>query len=220
MERHRDMSTTVYHPRPNQFGASVKLSQPSIASSPDNWHQPNAVACVTPDGPMPEQINGIAVAPWLKAPETNAAWERLASATEFPEPPFQRLPGLKSAAGVVIQEPDGRVWVVSPSNGFGGYQATFPKGTVEGGLSLTATAIKESFEETGLCIELSGHLLDVVRTTSVTRYYRARRLGGHPAMMCWETQAVHLVPCAELPSLLTHASDHALIELLTRCVAE
>lgn len=213
------MSTIVYHPRRKDCGARVELHQPSKNSPLPTWAQPDAVACVTPDGPMPQEINGIAVSPWLGAPENNAGWEHLASASVFDEPPFEPRPGLKRAAGAVIEEPDGRVWVVSPSNAFGGYQATFPKGTVEGGMSLKATAIKEAFEEAGLWIELSGHLLDAVRTTSITRYYGARRVGGHPAAMCWETQAVHLAPRCTLPDLLTHPSDQALIELLMRSAA-
>ena len=50
---------------------------------------------------------------------------------------------------VVILEDDGRVWVVHPSNGFGGYPATFPKGTLDPGMLLRAAAIREAYEESG-----------------------------------------------------------------------
>jgi 8-oxo-dGTP pyrophosphatase MutT (NUDIX family) len=53
----------------------------------------------------------------------------------------------RAAAGAVVMEPDGRLWLVAPSNGFGGYLATFPKGRVEPGISLQATAIREVWEE-------------------------------------------------------------------------
>lgn len=45
--------------------------------------------------------------------------------------------------------------VCHPSNAFGGYRATFPKGKREPGLSLEQTAIKETFEEAGLVIALT-----------------------------------------------------------------
>jgi hypothetical protein len=53
----------------------------------------------------------------------------------------------------------------------------------EARLSSRANAIKECFEESGLQVELTGFLCDSVRSTSVTRYYTARRLGGSPADM-------------------------------------
>lgn len=210
------MATVIHHPRCDLKGAKVALHHPSAATPIDAWHQPSSVATVTPDGPIPARLNDIELAPWLAAPRNDAGWEHLASGTEFSEPPVTPKPGFKRAAGVVVEEADGRVWLVSPSNAFGGYKATFPKGTVEGGLSMRATAIKEAFEETGLRVELTGYLLDSVRTTSVTRYYRARRLRGHPAAVCWETQAVHLAPRSALPSLLTHTSDQLLVTLLTK----
>lgn len=59
---------------------------------------------------------------------------------------------------------------------------------------ILAGAIKEAFEETGLMVELVGFLVDVLRTTTYSRYYLARRIGGNPADMAWEAQAVMLVP--------------------------
>lgn len=111
-------------------------------------------------------------------------------------------------------EPDGRVWLVSPTNLFGGYPNTFPKGKVSDGLSLKATAMKEVNEEAGLHIVLTGFLCDLPRSTSVTRYYWAKRVGGSPALMDWESQAVHLVPVKELAQWLSNPSDQPLIEKL------
>jgi ADP-ribose pyrophosphatase YjhB (NUDIX family) len=122
-------------------------------------------------------------------------------------PPGSKIP----AAGAVVVEPDGRVWLVSPTNQHGGAQATFPKGTVTT-LSLGATALKEVFDKTGLQIELMTHLLDVDRTTSFTRYYLARRIGGTPAAMGWRSQAVHLVPLELVKERLNLTLDHAVID--------
>jgi 8-oxo-dGTP pyrophosphatase MutT (NUDIX family) len=108
----------------------------------------------------------------------------------------------KRAAGAVIREPDGRVWLYEPTNHYGGYQQTFPKGTVDGADSFEATAAREAFEETGLLVEIGAFLIDSDRSLSVTRFFLACRIGGCPSAMGWEAQAVGLVPMADLH---THA---------------
>jgi ADP-ribose pyrophosphatase YjhB (NUDIX family) len=126
------------------------------------------------------------------------------------------MPGKKPAAGVAIVEPDGRVWIVDPAGGFGGYRHTFPKGKQEQGLSLQETAIKESFEESGLKVTITGLLGDFERDTSITRYYLARRTGGSPNEFHGETEAVRLVPVAELDDWLTNKNDRPVVEALKR----
>ena len=81
------------------------------------------------------------------------------------------------------------------------------KGFVKSRLNLFANAIKEAHEETGLRIRLTGHAHDSERTTSMTRYYHAERIGGHPSDMGWETQAVHLVPKDQLEDHLNSPLD-------------
>jgi 8-oxo-dGTP pyrophosphatase MutT (NUDIX family) len=120
---------------------------------------------------------------------------------------------------VIIIEDDGRVWLVSPTNGFGGYAATFPKGRVDAGGTLQHTAVREAFEESGLAVRLEAFLLDASRTQTYTRYYIARRVAGSPAAMGWETQAVHLVPAARLEELAVHPNDAAVIMAARRWMA-
>jgi 8-oxo-dGTP pyrophosphatase MutT (NUDIX family) len=96
------------------------------------------------------------------------------------EPALFTRPGKKPSAGIVIIEPDKRVWAFEPTNHFAGYTLTFPKGTVEAGWSLAATAAREAFEETGLLVEVGTFLADVERTLSVARFYLGRRRGGSP----------------------------------------
>ncbi|MGY6278175.1 NUDIX hydrolase [Methylomonas sp. MgM2] len=128
------------------------------------------------------------------------------------EPDFPRLDkGKHYAAGVVIEEPDGRCWMVAPTNGFGGYEATFAKGTIEDGIKPQASAIKEAYEESGLKVEIVGFIADVEKSTSVTRYYRARRVGGNPADMGWESQAVHLVPSDQVHYYINSPYDLPLL---------
>lgn len=164
---------------------------------------------------MPAVLNGIEVGSWT-APSDISGWGALADlkAGGFSEPPMPHVHGRSAASGVVILEGDGRVWVISPSNAFGGYVNTYPKGKLEAGLGLHANALKESYEETGLQVALTGFLCDSIRTTSVTRYYTARRLTGHPGQMGWETQAVHLVPRAQLAHFVSHPNDAAILQAL------
>lgn len=118
--------------------------------------------------------------------------------------------GLKVSAGVIIMEPDGRVWIYEPKGHFGGYKNTFPKGTQEKGLSLQQTAIKEAFEESGLQVEITGFLMDQQKTTSMTRYYVARRVGGDPSDAHWEASNVKLVPTQDLSKYLNTNLDKAI----------
>lgn len=164
-----------------------------------------------PDGAMPGRLNGIDILPWSAAvPE----WEVLAGARDLPEPPFLRPEGMAAAAGVIIVEDDGRVWLVAPTNQFGGYAATFPKGRVDPGGELRPTAVREAFEESGLKVRIASFLIDVRRRQTYTRYYIASRVGGTPADMGWESQAVLLVPLARLRQLATNQNDEAVIAAL------
>lgn len=131
------------------------------------------------------------------------------------EPPFHLPEGKNASSGVIIEEPDGRIWVVHPTNKFGGYEATFPKGSAEPELSLQANAVKEAFEESGLEIEITGFIGDFERTTSVARMYRARRVGGSPVHAGWESQAVSLVPKEKLKDILNMWPDHSIVDSIT-----
>ena len=203
----------TYHPRRDENGKLVEIKSPSSTTPLETWHQPAAIARVIPDGPMPKMVNSVAVKSWADFPKTAKGWEDLAANSRVNEPAFQVPAGYKKAAGVVLREPDGRVWVVAPSNGYAGYKATFPKGTMEG-KSAQATAMIEAFEESGLQVRPLRHLTDVKRTQSYTRYFLAERIGGNPADMGWESQAVMLVPTGQLHQVLNSEYDIPVIEAL------
>ena len=207
---------TTLHPHKNDHGQPVILMSPSTPSSLGAWADASQHAIVTPRSPMPAVLNGLSFTSWQDPPCDGAGWEQLAASSDFVEPPFKAIAGKKVSSGVVVVELDGRIWVVSPSNRFGGYTNTFPKGTLSPGekLSLRANAIKETFEETGLKVELTGFLADCDRSTGPARYYLGRRLGGNPADMGWETQAVHLVPRELLPGVTSHKNDGAILAAL------
>lgn len=208
------LSGPVLHPRMDDAGKPVTLKQPSQPSSQQAWADPDALACVVPDGSMPAAVNGIPISSWTQPPQSITQWEALAAQTTVAEPELKVPAGYKKAAGVVILEADGRIWVVAPSNAFGGYKATFPKGKLDKGLSLQATALVEAFEESGLQVRLIRHLVDVKRSTSYTRYYLAERVGGNPADMGWESQGVMLVPVAKLNQVLNSPNDQPIVAAL------
>jgi ADP-ribose pyrophosphatase YjhB (NUDIX family) len=164
---------------------------------------------------MPESVGGIPFRSWANVPTNAAAWEKLVEEATLEEPVFAGKK--KPASGVVSVEQDGRVWVVSPTNEFGGYTNTFPKGKLEKvKLSLKANALKEAYEESGLQVELIAYLCDSDRDSSTTRYYLARRIGGNPADMDWESQATSLVPRGHLSKFVSHLNDKAVLDALDR----
>jgi len=206
--------TIVFHPQPDEHGKAVRILRPSRATDLGAWHAPTRQATVLPLGALPGDLNGVPFAPWLGTPTTPAGSDGVDGQATIDEPAFAPPPGKAAAAGVVIVEQDGRVWAVAPSNRFGGYDATFPKGRVDAGVGLQANAIREAFEESGLRVAIVAFLVDSARTQTYTRYYLARRIGGNPALMGWESQAVHLAPLAALAQLLCNPNDRAVIAAL------
>lgn len=168
----------------------------------------------TKKSPPPAELHGLAFKSW-KAPKTNEDWETLVG-DGVDEPDLPLIPkGFKQGAGVFIKEPDGRIWLIKPTNGFGGYKYTWPKGGVEKGMSLQGTAIKEAYEETGLHVELTGYAGDMEHDVteswrSHARYYYAKRVGGTPTDASWESEGVALVQPDELHNFLNKTVDRTM----------
>ena len=203
------------HPKLNDAGKSVEVKRPHHASDRATWNDADAVATFLPDGDVPASLNGVPFRRWRDHPTTPEGWDYVDGVNEYlVEPAFPDTGKKYASAGVIIEELDGRIWLCAPTNAFGGYNATFPKGSAEPGLSLQANAVKEAFEETGLQVRITGFLGDFERTTSVARMYRAVRVGGTPVEMGWESQAVHLCPQSRLYDLLNRWADHPVAEML------
>jgi hypothetical protein len=134
----------IYHPMPDERGRPVLLHKPSQSTALSSWGQADAIATVIPAGDCPAKLNGITMTAWLDVPTSVQAWDNVEGQCEFEEPPFDPPAGKMPAAGVVVEEPDGRFWLVAPSNAFGGYTATVPKGRIEGHLNRQASAIREA----------------------------------------------------------------------------
>jgi len=206
------MSGPQIHPRPDNHGKPVTIKHPSTATPLDCFDDPTKVAIVVPDGEAPESLNGTGIAPWKGAPTRTAEWLHVNGQAQLSEPAMTPKAGKKMSAGVVTIDPDGRFWAVAPTNSFGNYKVTFPKGTIDNDMTPQASAIKEAFEESGLQVEITDFLGDFERSTSVTRYYMAKRVGGDPATMGWESQAVLLIPKNDLLAVLDHPNDKKLVE--------
>ncbi len=208
---------TQFHPLRDGLGRRVPILRPNQPTLAETWSDPNRGATFVPRSPVPAAIGGVPVRKWKGAPSNCAGWEALASEADFDEPHYLPLRELHPASGAIVVEEDGRIWIVSPSNQFAGYENTFPKGTIKGKheLSLRANAIKEVFEESGLLVQLTGFLCDSVRTQSYTRYYLGHRVEGSPAEMGWESQAVHLIPPAEIATWVNHHNDAPILQALT-----
>lgn len=206
-------ATWTYHPQPDEHGRKVRLHAPSCEANLHALADPRAALTFVPGSECAGVLAGVPLAACARETVEDAC-RRANAAPVFTEPPFDLPPGKHAAAGAVVREGDGRLWLVAPSNAFGGYTATFPKGRAESGLSLQATAIREVWEESGLHVELTAWLGDFARTQTFTRFYVARRIGGHPAHMGWESQAVHLVTPAQARVLLNRDTDRAVLDAL------
>ena len=65
-------------------------------------------------------------------------------------------------------------------------------------------------------MRLRKHLVDVKRSQSYTRYFLAERVGGNPADMGWESQAVMLVPVEQLAQVLNSPNDAPIVDALEK----
>ena len=204
----------MIHPKPNGSGQPVLITSPHSLGPESYWHLADQIGTFLPEGPVPAALNGIPCATWREAPTSLDDWARVpGQLPDLAEPPFDPQ-GKQPAAGLIIEESDGRIWIVCPTNRFAGCAASFPKGRADEGLSLQVTAIKETFEETGLQVAITGLVGDFPGVITQARYYRARRVGGTPADMGWESQAVLLVPKNQLVAVVNLPRDQELARML------
>lgn len=136
---------------------------------------------------------------------------------------FQNEPKNDPArVGVVIMEPDGRMWIHKPSDktgknaGYNGKKYEFSRGEVEykkesnpkGG------AIIEAYEEMGLKIEVTDYLCD----DGQTRYYIAKRIGGSPNDFEYESDGVMLATPEKLQELFAKNSKAQDLNVLNKAI--
>ena len=195
-------------------GFSLPARKPMPKSDKNPEAAESTVAFVPGEGHDIKELNGVAFKSW-DAPEDLEGWADVEGQEDIDEPLLPDLPeGMSMSSGCVIQEPDGRVWLMRPKNGFGGYDQTWPKGGVEEGLSPQANAIKEVFEETGLQVRITGFVGDYEGDVTVSRFYTAERVGGDPDDAGWEAEGVILVPSYKVQDLLNRKRDRNIARTL------
>jgi ADP-ribose pyrophosphatase YjhB (NUDIX family) len=215
-------------------GQTLKMPQFGLTPTPYANHQPGTGFKLPPRKPMPKssgepgdagslvafgkdahgikEINGVKFSAW----DPPKDWADVSGQAEISEPPMPELPkGMMMSTGCVVREKDGRVWLMRPAGGFGGYDQTFPKGGLEEGLSGQANAIKEVYEETGLKVKITGFAGDHEGDTTISRFYFAEREGGDPVHAGGEAEGVILAPPSALPGLLNRKRDKQIAESLS-----
>jgi len=101
--------------------------------------------------------------------------------------------------GATLPEQDGAILLTRRSINPGRGLWTFPGGFVDFGESVTDAAVRETFEETGLTVDLTGlHNVYTYPDAPVIVVYRARVIGGALAT-CDENDALAWVRPAAIP---------------------
>ena len=106
---------TIFHPQLDENGEPVAVSRPTRSSHVSAWGDSGAAATFSITDPtlLPAVLNGIAL---THAPFECLDWVRFAH--ELPavaEPPFPAT-DKRRTSGLVIIEPDQRIWLVHPTN--------------------------------------------------------------------------------------------------------
>lgn len=180
-----------------------------VAKPPDETHWETGKA-------QPGSLNGV---DFKSAPPK--FWEKTPDKDIGEPAPLKKI----DRVSVMIQEPDGRVWIVQPTNGYGQRKFTLAGGGVEAGLSNQQNALKEVWEETGLHVEITGHLGDFEDSNNGKngRLYVGKRVGGAPwdakvesflrnnktGQPAAESEAVSLVTLEKAAQLLHRTDDLA-----------
>lgn len=168
-------------PKPSKQAALyVAPNQPATTTQPTSNFPPVPMRDETTwetGKAQPGTLNGVDFAP---APPK--FWERAKDVDVGEPPPLKKI----DRVSVIVREPDGRIWIVKPTNEFGNRKHTLPGGGAEYGLSTQQNAMKEVWEETGLQVEITGFVGDFEdsNTKRNGRLYTAKRVGGAP----WEAK--------------------------------
>ena len=209
----RDEFKEEDHPRDEK--GKFAAGQGSGASEDDHWNSIGGAPFKSMDAPKDQhgwaqvegQNHGIDEPPLPNLKQKPYTYSYTSTTTGEQKTKTVQPPDKRMSSGVIMREPDGRTWLVKPSNNFGGYNWTFPKGGVEEGLHPQANAIKEAYEESGLHAKITGYAGDYHGDTSITRMYHAERIGGHPKDHQWETEQVALAHPDDVMGMLNRSRD-------------
>ena len=132
-----------------------------------------------------------------------------------------------SAGGVVHRSSDGRTEIALVHRRRPPLWA-LPKGTPDAGETREETALRETREETGLRVELEGPIRDIsyvfvrgrTRFHKTVHFYLMRAVGGDLRDHDHEFDEVRWFPSDEALSMMTHATERAVVEEALRILAE
>ena len=175
----------VYNPTPEQSYTQAELDDPSKSIT------------IVPGQKLPGSLAGKPIAGVTGTYDQlrNAAqWNAISGVAAIGGINNDIPPGANvERVGVIITEDDGRVWMVEPSNHYSAETLVLPRGRHEEGYSYKSTAMKEAFEETGLCVRLRSNQEPIQASPGIW-FFVAERYYGTPADMGWESQSVKLMP--------------------------
>jgi len=173
--------------------ASVHHTENPIGVGQARTASTSEIITFSPGQELAAQLNGVAFSAWRPSPFTPEAWASVAtSAIGFIE--AEANPDASLTAEVIIVEPDSRVWMIHSSEALGAKRLHFPRTKKDAQLSLQASAVRETWEKTGLKVSLKAVLGDIAEGDGTTRVYLATRVDGAPTMTGWECPSVSLVP--------------------------
>lgn len=162
--------------------------------------------------PAPSAPTGIYSKTGDPAPKPTGHWEGIPDVALPDGPGATGTPA--KASGIILLNPDGKVWIRKVSGAFGGYEYSFAKGQVEPGLTEQQNAHKELYEEMGLEGTVDDVLGTFKKTTGTAKYFIGTKTGGDPSKFEFETESVHLVTLNEAENLLNHPSDKEVLAAL------
>lgn len=130
-----------------------------------------------------------------------------------------------SAGGVIIDDRS-NVVLTSRRSFKGELQWGLPKGTVEEGEEPIGAALREAHEETGLDVELLGHIDRIdywyvqpesqgqpsIRVHKFVHYFLMRAVGGDPSLHDDETEEVVFLPPSQAIQKTSFKSERKVIE--------
>ncbi len=122
-------------------------------------------------------------------------------------------PKWTSAGGVVYKNINGKIHIclIKPSNGYGGYTWTFPKGRMDPGESKEETALREVREEAGVVAKIQSYLGQYEGTSSISHYFIMTSIEDG-LETDFETEDVVFVPIEKASKMLNSSRDKQIIK--------
>jgi 8-oxo-dGTP pyrophosphatase MutT (NUDIX family) len=131
-------------------------------------------------------------------------------------------PSLKAAYGGVVMNASGCILLREPTNHFGGYAWTFPKGKADPGESPEMAALREVLEETGCEAQILARIPgDFTGDTSRNHYFLMVEVvpgasltahDGETAQIRWVSFEEAKALISQTPNLKGRARDLAVLE--------